>query len=77
MLCCPVAALLEAGIVLTVYCYDPIESHVCVPVQAQGWCGGGMKYKGMWDVLAQAVEKEGVKGLYKVGLLRFCNIALL
>ena len=25
-----------------------------------------MKYKGMWDVLAKAVEKEGVKGLYKV-----------
>lgn len=23
-------------------------------------------YKGMWDVLAKAVEKEGVKGLYKV-----------
>ncbi len=46
-------------------------------MQAQGWCGGGMKYKGMWDVLAQAVEKEGVKGLYKVSLLHFCNGALL
>ena len=26
-------------------------------------------YKGMWDVLAKAVEKEGVKGLYKVDFL--------
>jgi hypothetical protein len=27
-----------------------------------------MKYKGMWDVLSKAVEKEGVRGLYKVNL---------
>ncbi len=25
-----------------------------------------MKYNGMWDVLTQAVEREGVRGLYKV-----------
>ena len=37
-----------------------------VPVQAQGWCGSPVQYKGMWDVLAKAVEREGVKGLYKV-----------
>ena len=37
-----------------------------MPEQAQGWSGKTLKYKGMWDVLAKAVEKEGVKGLYKV-----------
>ena len=37
-----------------------------MPEQAQGWCGSPVMYKGMWDVLAKAVEKEGVKGLYKV-----------
>ena len=37
-----------------------------MPEQAQGWSGKTVKYKGMWDVLAKAVEKEGVKGLYKV-----------
>jgi hypothetical protein len=34
-------------------------------VQAQGYCGRPMKYKGMWDVLQQTVRKEGVRGLYK------------
>lgn len=34
--------------------------------QAQGYCGRPMKYKGMMDVLRQAVQKEGVRGLYKV-----------
>ena len=38
--------------------------------QAQGWGGSPMLYKGMWDVLAKAVEKEGVKGLYKVSCSR-------
>lgn len=46
--------------------------------QAQGYCGRPMKYKGMWDVLSQAVEKEGVRGLYKVSSFPFpmCNSAL-
>ena len=35
-------------------------------LQAQGYCGHPMKYKGMLDVLQQAVRKEGVRGLYKV-----------
>lgn len=40
--------------------------HAVASEQAQGWGGSPMMYKGMWDVLAKAVEKEGVKGLYKV-----------
>lgn len=44
-------------------------------MQAQGWSGKTLKYKGMWDVLAKAVEKEGVKGLYKGILPNLAKVA--
>ncbi|CAL5218925.1 g671 [Coccomyxa viridis] len=44
-------------------------------MQAQGWGGSPVMYKGMWDVLAKAVEKEGVKGLYKGILPNLAKVA--
>ena len=34
-------------------------------LQAQGAAGAPLKYAGMGDVLRRAVEREGVRGLYK------------
>jgi hypothetical protein len=37
-------------------------------LQAQGVGGRPIKYSGMTDVFAQTIRKEGVRGLYKVGV---------
>lgn len=34
-------------------------------LQAQGYCGRPVKYTGMMDVLQKAVQREGMRGLYK------------
>ncbi|EIE25738.1 mitochondrial substrate carrier [Coccomyxa subellipsoidea C-169] len=44
-------------------------------LQAQGYCGRPHKYTGMMDVLTQAVQKEGVRGLYKGILPNLAKVA--
>lgn len=63
----PPLAILGAGMVsstIAQFASYPLAL-VRTRLQAQGYCGRPVKYTGMMDVLQKAVQREGMRGLYK------------